>query len=91
MQTLRRQLEEYGTLVLIEFKTENGNQRCQCWSSFLKHINSGQLALNELQNFWKHDMQVISKQVIGVAIVGLIMGFAALAALKLAKYNSLWP
>ena len=87
MQTPRRQSEGRGTLVLAEFETEKGNERCRCWSNSLKHIDGGQLALDELKDFWKHDMQVIPKQAIGATAVGLTFGFAAL---RLAGYNLPW-
>ena len=87
VQTPRRQLKERGTLVLAEFKTKNWNKRCRCQSSSLKYIDGGQLALDELKDFQKHDMQAIPKQAIGATVVGLTMGFAAL---KFAGYNLLW-
>ena len=65
MQTPKRQLEKRGTLVLAEFETEKGNEKYRCWSSSLKHIDGSQLALDELGDFWKHDMQVVPKQAIG--------------------------
>ena len=83
MQTFRYLLEECSTLVLVEFETENWNKRCWCWSSSLRYIDGSQLALDKLKDFWKHDMQVVLKQVIGTTVTGLTVGFAAL---KLAGY-----
>ena len=87
VQTPERQSEERGTLVLAEFETETWNGRSQCWSSSLKHIDGGQLALDELKDFWKHDMRVIPKQVISGAAVGLTLGFTIL---KSAGYSLPW-
>ena len=86
VQTPKRQLEERGTLVLAEFKTKNQNKRCRCWSSSLKHIDGSQLALDELKDFQKHNMQAIPKQAISATVVGLTMGFMAL---KFVGYNFL--
>ena len=53
IQSPRRQLEKYGTLVLAKFKTKKGNKRCWCQSSSLKYIDGGQLALDKLKDFQK--------------------------------------
>ena len=84
VQFPRRQLEKRGTLVLAEFETKKGNKRYRYWSSSLKYIDGGQLALDELKDFWKQDMQVILKQVIGATVIGFVVGFMAL---ELAKYK----
>ena len=86
VQFPRRQLEKRSTLVLAEFETKKGNKRCRCWSSSLKHIDGGQLALDKLKDFQKQDMQVIPKQVINATVMGFVVGFTAL---ELAKYNLL--
>ena len=49
-------------------------------------MDSSQLALDKLKDFWKYNIEVILKQAISVAAMSLTVTFTAL---KLARYNLL--